>query len=296
MEGHVVKGIILAGGSGSRLHPITLGTSKQLLPIYDKPMIYYPLSVLLLAGIRDILLISTPTDIPAFERLLGDGSQWGASLSYAVQPRPEGLAQAFLIGEEFLEGSPACLVLGDNIFYGQGLGAMLREARDDAAAGGAVVFGYQEQDPERYGVVEFDCDGTVLSIEEKPSAPRSNFAVTGLYFYDSRVCELAKRVRPSARGELEITTLNNLYLAEGDLRVRVMGRGTAWLDTGTPDALVEAGTFVQTIEKRQGLKIACPEEIAYRMGYIDREALARSLDGTSSAYYLYIRSILAEKE
>jgi glucose-1-phosphate thymidylyltransferase len=296
MEGHVVKGIILAGGSGSRLHPITLGTSKQLLPIYDKPMIYYPLSVLLLAGIRDILLISTPTDIPAFERLLGDGSQWGASLSYAVQPRPEGLAQAFLIGEEFLEGSPACLVLGDNIFYGQGLGAMLREARDDAAAGGAVVFGYQVQDPERYGVVEFDCDGTVLSIEEKPSAPRSNFAVTGLYFYDSRVCELAKRVRPSARGELEITTLNNLYLAEGDLRVRVMGRGTAWLDTGTPDALVEAGTFVQTIEKRQGLKIACPEEIAYRMGYIDREALARSLDGTSSAYYLYIRSILAEKE
>jgi glucose-1-phosphate thymidylyltransferase len=291
-----VKGIILAGGAGSRLHPITLGTSKQLIPIYDKPMVYYPLSVLLLAGIREILLISTPADTPAFERLLGDGSQWGVSLTYAVQARPEGLAQAFLIGEEFLDESPACLVLGDNIFYGTGLGSMLRAARDEVADGGAVVFGYQVRDPERYGVVEFDAAGTVLSIEEKPKVPRSNFAVTGLYFYDGRVCELAKQVQPSARGELEITTLNNIYLSEGSLSVRLMGRGMAWLDTGTPDSLVEAGTFVQTIEKRQGLKIACLEEIAYRLGYIDRETLERSLDGTKSDYYLYIRSILAEKQ
>jgi len=290
-----VKGIILAGGAGSRLHPITLGTSKQLVPIYDKPMIYYPLSVLLLAGIREILLISTPTDTPAFERLLGDGSQWGVSITYAVQPKPEGLAQAFLIGEEFLAGSPACLVLGDNIFYGTGLGGMLREAREEAEAGGAVVFGYQVRDPERYGVVEFDANGMALSIEEKPASPRSNYAVTGLYFYDSRVCALARQVRPSARGELEITTLNNLYLAEGTLRVSMMGRGMAWLDTGTPDSLIEAGTFVQTIEKRQGLKIACLEEIAFRMGYIDRAGLERALDGTSSDYYRYVRSILEEK-
>jgi glucose-1-phosphate thymidylyltransferase len=295
MRGTYVKGIILAGGAGSRLHPITLGTSKQLVPIYDKPMIYYPLSVLLLAGIRDILLISTPTDIPAFERLLGDGSQWGIRLTYAVQPRPEGLAQAFLIGEEFLAGSPACLVLGDNIFYGTGFGATLREARDEAEAGGAVVFGYQVRDPERYGVVEFDAEGVALSIEEKPVSPRSNYAVTGLYFYDERVCELAKQVRPSARGELEITTLNNLYLSEGTLRVKMMGRGMAWLDTGTPDSLIEAATFVQTIEKRQGLKIACLEEIAFRMGYIDRAGLERTLDGTSSDYYRYVRSILEEK-
>jgi glucose-1-phosphate thymidylyltransferase len=289
-----VKGIILAGGSGSRLHPITLGTSKQLIPIYDKPMVYYPLSVLLLAGIREILLISTPTDTPSFERLLGDGSQWGVSITYAVQPKPEGLAQAFLIGETFLDGSPACLVLGDNIFYGTGLGSMLTDARDEAEAGGAVVFGYQVRDPERYGVVEFDEAGKALSIEE-PKDPRSNFAVTGLYFYDGRVCELAKRVEPSARGELEITTLNNLYLSEGSLSVRLMGRGMAWLDTGTPDSLVEAGTFVQTIEKRQGLKIACLEEIAYRMGFVDRDALERSLEGASSDYYRYIRSILEEK-
>jgi glucose-1-phosphate thymidylyltransferase len=290
-----VKGIVLAGGAGSRLHPITLGTSKQLVPIYDKPMIYYPLSVLLLAGIREILIISTPTDLPAFERLLGDGSQWGVTLSYAEQPKPEGLAQAFIIGERFLDGSPACLVLGDNIFYGTGLGPLLRGARDHAIADGAVVFGYQVSDPERYGGVEFDETGKAISIEEKPAHPRSNFAVTGLYFYDERVCDLAKQVTPSARGELEITALNNLYLAEGALRVRWMGRGMAWLDTGTPDSLVEAGMFVQTIEKRQGLKIACLEEIAFRMGYIDRDTLARSLDGTSSAYYRYVRAILEEK-
>jgi glucose-1-phosphate thymidylyltransferase len=289
-----VKGIILAGGAGSRLHPITLGTSKQLIPVYDKPMVYYPLSALLLAGIREILVITTPAEASAFERLLGDGSQWGVAIAYAVQPRPEGLAQAFLIGAEFLDGSPACLVLGDNIFYGTGFGPMVREARDEVESGGAVVFGYQVRDPERYGVVEFDEAGAVLSIEEKPKNPKSNFAVTGLYFYDERVCELAAEVEPSARGELEITTLNNLYLAEGTLRVRLMGRGMAWLDTGTPDSLIEAATFVQTIEKRQGLKIACLEEIAFRMGYIDREVLSRSMDGTSSDYYRYVRAILEE--
>ena len=290
-----MKGIILAGGSGSRLHPTTLATSKQLIPVYDKPMVYYPLSVLLLAGIREILVITTPADAAAFERLLGDGSQWGVALTYAVQPRPEGLAQAFMIGEEFLDGSPACLVLGDNIFYGTGFGPMLRSAAEQAAAGGAVVFGYQVGDPERYGVVDFDETGAVLSIEEKPSAPKSHFAVTGLYFYDARVCKLAKLVEPSARGELEITSLNNLYLVDGSLSVKLMGRGMAWLDTGTPDALVEASSFVQTIEKRQGLKIACLEEIAYRMGFIDRAGLERSLDGTSSDYYRYVRSILEEK-
>lgn len=290
-----MKGIILAGGSGSRLHPITLGTSKQLIPVYDKPMVYYPLSVLLLAGIREILVITTPPDACAFERLLGDGSQWGVDITYAVQEKPEGLAQAFLIGEEFLDTGPACLVLGDNIFYGTGLAEMLRSAHDEASAGGAVVFGYQVRDPERYGVVEFDDAGAVLSIEEKPTAPRSNYAVTGLYFYDARVCEFAKRVEPSARGELEITALNNMYLTDGSLRVRLMSRGMAWLDTGTPDSLVEAATFVQTIEKRQGLKIACLEEISYRMGLIDRAALERRLEGASSDYYCYIRSILEEK-
>jgi glucose-1-phosphate thymidylyltransferase len=264
------------------------------MPVYDKPMIYYPLSTLLMAGILEILIITTPHDLAQFEHLLGDGSAWGISLSYAVQPSPDGLAQAFIIGADFIGQDAVALVLGDNIFYGTGLGALLRGARDEATAGGAVVFGYQVSDPERYGVVEFDDAGTVLSIEEKPGRPRSNCAVTGLYFYDERVCDLATRVRPSARGELEITTLNNLYLAEGSLRVRLMGRGMAWLDTGTPDSLVEAGTFVQTIEKRQGLKIACLEEIAFRMGFIDREALARSIDGTNSDYYRYVRTILEE--
>jgi glucose-1-phosphate thymidylyltransferase len=289
-----MKGIILAGGTGSRLHPATVATSKQLLPIYDKPMIYYPLSILMLAGIREILVITTPADRAAFERLLGDGRRWGVEISFAVQPKPEGLAQAFLIGEEFLAGSPACLVLGDNIFYGGGLAEMLRSARSQASEGGAVVFGYQVSDPKRYGVVEFDDAGRALSIEEKPENPRSNFAVTGLYFYDGRVCEMAKLVEPSARGELEITTLNNLYLAQGTLSVRLMGRGMAWLDTGTPDSLMEAGAFVQTVEKRQGLKIACLEEIAYRMGFIDGDGLERALEGTSSDYYRYVRAICGE--
>ena len=289
-----MKGIILAGGAGTRLHPITLATSKQLLPIYDKPMVYYPLSVLMLAGIREVLLISTPTDVPAFERLLGDGSQWGMQLSYAVQPKPEGLAQAFLIGEEFLDGSPACLVLGDNIFYGGGMAQMLQSAAENASSGGAVVFGYQVRDPERYGVVEFDQSGKALSIEEKPEKPRSNYAVTGLYFYDARVCDMAKQVTPSARGELEITTLNNLYLEEGSLKVEILSRGMAWLDTGTPDSLIDAASYVQTIEKRQGLKIACLEEIAYRMGFIDRAALRQLAQGTSSQYYRYLMDISDE--
>jgi glucose-1-phosphate thymidylyltransferase len=251
-------------------------------------MVYYPLSVLLLAGIREILVITTPTDQVAFQRLLGDGSQWGVSISYAVQPAPEGLAQAFIIGEEFLDGSPACLVLGDNIFYGTGMVEMLQGAREDAERGGAVVFGYKVRDPERYGVVEFDDAGTVLSIEEKPAVPRSSFAVTGLYFYDARVCEMARRVTPSARGELEITTLNNLYLADGTLHVQVMSRGMAWLDTGTPDSLMEAGAFVQTIEKRQGQKVACLEEVAFRMGYIDRDALRAAAAKASADYYQYL--------
>ncbi len=283
-----MKGIILAGGSGTRLHPATLAVSKQLLPIYDKPMIYYPLSVLMLTGIREVLIITTPTDRPTFERLLGDGSQWGIELTYAIQPVPGGLVQAFLIGEEFLDGGPACLVLGDNIFYGTGLIEMLQGAREEVAAGGAVVFGYRVGDPERYGVVEFDGSGKVLSIEEKPAKPRSNFAVTGLYFYDRRVCDMAKRVTPSARGELEITTLNNLYLEDGSLRVRLMGRGMAWLDTGTPDSLMEAAAFVQTIEKRQGQKVACLEEIAFRMGFIDDRKLQLAAQVSSSEYYRYL--------
>jgi glucose-1-phosphate thymidylyltransferase len=267
------KGIILAGGSGTRLHPVTRAICKQLLPVYDKPMIYYPLSTLMLGGMRDILLISTSQDLPAFERLLGDGSQWGLSLCYMVQPSPDGLAQAFLLGRDFLGGGPSCLVLGDNIFYGQDLSGTLQRA--SARPEGATVFGYHVQNPSAYGVVEFDATGKVVGIEEKPAHPRSNYAVTGLYFYDKRVVDIAGEIRPSARGELEISDVNARYLALGALEVEILRRGTAWLDTGTHEALLQAGTFIQTIEERQGLKIACPEEIAYRMGYIDAEQVTR---------------------
>jgi len=267
------KGIILAGGSGTRLHPATLAISKQLLPIYDKPMIYYPLSTLMLAGIRDILVISTPQDTPRFEQLLGDGSQWGLSLQYAVQPSPDGLAQAFLIGEQFLDGAPSALVLGDNIFYGHDFQPLLQKA--SAQQAGATVFAYHVHDPERYGVAEFDAQGKVLSLEEKPAQPKSNYAVTGLYFYDSQVVDLAKSLQPSPRGELEITDLNRLYLEQAQLNVQLMGRGYAWLDTGTHDSLLEAGQFIATLEQRQGLKVSCPEEIAYRSGWIDSARLEK---------------------
>ncbi len=288
------KGIILAGGSGTRLHPATLAISKQLLPVYDKPMIYYPLSTLMLAGIRDILIISTPQDTPRFEQLLGDGSQWGIRLQYAVQPSPDGLAQAFVIGEEFLAGSPSALVLGDNIFHGHDIHELLAQA--DQRRSGATVFAYHVHDPERYGVAEFDAAGKVLSLEEKPLNPKSSYAVTGLYFYDASVVELAKNLQPSPRGELEITDLNRLYLEQGQLNVEIMGRGYAWLDTGTHDSLLDAGQFIATLERRQGLKIACPEEIAWRQRWIDAaqlQQLAQPL--AKNGYGQYLLCVLNEK-
>lgn len=285
------KGIILAGGSGTRLHPATLAVSKQLMPVYDKPMIYYPLSTLMLAGIREILVISTPEDLPRFQQLLGDGEQWGLSLQYAVQPAPEGLAQAFLIGVDFIGQSPCALVLGDNLFYGHDFPQLLAGAMSRQA--GATIFAYHVQDPQRYGVVEFDAQGNALRIEEKPASPKSNYAVTGLYFYDNRVIELARRIRPSARNELEITDLNQAYLELGALNVEIMGRGHAWLDTGTHDSLLDASQFIATLERRQGLKVACPEEIAFRKQWIDAaqlEALARPL--VKSGYGQYLMNLL----
>lgn len=288
------KGIILAGGSGTRLYPITMGTSKQLLPIYDKPMIYYPLSVLMLAGIKDILVISTPEDLPNFEKLLGDGKEIGIKLSYKVQPSPDGLAQAFILGEEFIGNDDVCLILGDNIYYGQGFSEKLKRASEQQV--GATVFGYYVNDPERFGVVEFDNSGKALSIEEKPEKPKSNYAVTGLYFYDNRVVEIAKNIKPSHRGELEITDVNNVYLQQGGLNVELLGRGFAWLDTGTHDSLIEASQFVQTIEHRQGLKVACLEEIAFNNGWITVDELKERGDFfKKTGYGQYLLKLYQEK-